>query len=237
MWSEQPGGTLTTELETLETTASKQRTFLVVDDHQIVLQSLTANLQLSYPQAAIIVAQDSRTAQQQLKQHSVNFIVLDLELPKVLGEPAQAKNGISLLEILMKREPAVSLLVLGNNISPLVRLREEIYRYPAGFTAAAKTSSIQQILKLADLSLQRSTYLPAHLRSPTIIRPQWAMLLQLKFQAALSDAAISKRMNISTRTIRSYWLHIQDALNLHPDADKDLRVQIEQAARQAGLID
>lgn len=238
MQSKQLGGNLTTALETTEeTAASEQRTFLVVDDHEIVLQSLAANLKLAYPQATVIVAQDSRTARQHVKQHSPDLIVVDLELPEVLGETAQAKNGISLLKMLMEREPAASLLVLGSSISPLVRLREEIYRYPEGFAAADKTSSTQQILKLADLALRRSTYLPAYLRSPTTIRPQWATLLQLKFQGALSDAAISKRMGISTRTIRSYWLHIQDALNLHPDADKDLRVQIEQAARQAGLID
>ena len=41
----------------------------------------------------------------------------------------------------------------------------------------------------------------------------------------------------SLRTIRNYWVRIQEALNIIEHPDKDIRVQIELKARELGLID
>ena len=61
-------------------------------------------------------------------------------------------------------------------------------------------------------------------------------MLVLKYEEGLSDRAISQVMGISDRTVRNYWNRIQDALNVYDDPQKDLRLQIQQAARKAGLI-
>ena len=116
----------------------------------------------------------------------------------------------------MAGQPAANVLVFGTSVKPMV-----------------------------DLALRGSIYLPSEVRwqgdsadaSRPAFKPQWLMLLTYKFQMGLSDRAIAERMGISTRTVRSYWLRLQDSLGVFDDPDKDLRVQIGQAARRAGLID
>ena len=61
-------------------------------------------------------------------------------------------------------------------------------------------------------------------------------MLHLRFEEGLTDKAIAKRMGTSDRTIRNYWIRIQDALLIGDDPDRDLRVQIELEARRIGLI-
>ncbi|MEO0936099.1 MAG: DNA-binding response regulator, partial [Cyanobacteria bacterium J06641_2] len=65
---------------------------------------------------------------------------------------------------------------------------------------------------------------------------KWLEVLTLKYQEGLSDKAIAKRMSITDRTVRNYWIRIQDALGVFDNPDEDLRVQIEIAARKSGLI-
>ena len=67
--------------------------------------------------------------------------------------------------------------------------------------------------------------------------PELLEVLNLKFNRALNDRTIAKRMGVSDRTIRNYWLRIQDALNITNDPDKDIKVQIELKARKLGLIE
>lgn len=215
----------------------KTSIFLIVDDHDAVLQCMVPILKASYPEALLLAAQDCQTARQQITQYRPDLVILDLELPEVLGTDAVCETGLELLRTVMQVDPASNILVLGTSVKPLIRLKSEIYRYPAGFTAADKTQPVPKVLKLIDLALRKSIYLPPEVRTRAEFKPQWLMLLALKFQEGLSDKAIAMRMDVSTRTLRSYWLYIQDALEVYDDPNKDLRVQIEHAARKAGLID
>ncbi|MGQ9871889.1 hypothetical protein [Leptodesmis sp.] len=52
----------------------------------------------------------------------------------------------------------------------------------------------------------------------------------------MTDKAIAERMQVSDRTVRNYWVHLQDALGVYDEPDKDLRIQIEIAARRLGLL-
>lgn len=211
--------------------------FLVVDDHDAVLQCLVPLLRATYPDVVLIAAQDCKKARHQIEQHNLDLVVLDLELPDIVGQRARAESGLNLLKTIMENQLPPHIVVLGDSVKPLVRLKDAIYHYPAGFTAIDKTQPIPKLLKLIDLALRGSMFLPPEVRSRSELKPQWLTLLTLKFQEGLSDRAIAQRMGVSTRTIRSYWLHIQDALEVFDDPDRDLRVQIAQAARQAGLID
>ena len=220
------------------------RTFLVVDDHDVVRASLLPLLAKGYPQAEIVVAVDCREATTRLREQSPDLVLMDVYLPEVLGEIACYEAGIQLLRQVMVSQPAANILVFGTSVKPLVRLSAEIYHYPAGFTALDKVEPVSRILKMVDLALRGSIYLPTEVRwqggadgSRLELRPQWLALLMYKFQEGLSDRAIAERMGISTRTVRSYWLRLQDSLGVFDDPEKDLRVQIEQAARKAGLID
>jgi hypothetical protein len=44
-------------------------------------------------------------------------------------------------------------------------------------------------------------------------------------------------MCISERMVRHYWSKLQDALNIYPEAGKNIRIQTEIKARSEGLID
>lgn len=230
--------------------AKTARAFLVVDDHDVVRQCLLPLLAKGYPNADILVAVDCREAVAQIEEHLPDLVIMDVYLPAVLGEMACYKAGMRLLKQIMARpqvaqQPAANILVFGTSVKPLVRLSSDIYHYPAGFTALDKIEPVERILKMVDLALRGSIYLPTEVRwqgnivgdSRLNLKPQWLALLTYKFQEGLSDRAIAERMGISTRTVRSYWLRLQDSLGVFDDPEKDLRVQIEQAARQAGLID
>jgi len=65
---------------------------------------------------------------------------------------------------------------------------------------------------------------------------KWLEVLTLKFQEGLTDKAIAERMAVSDRTVRNYWIRLQDALGVYDQPNKDLRIQIEIEARKIGLI-
>ena len=179
------------------TTRSKaSRIFLVVDDHDVVRQCLLPLLTKGYPQAQILVAADCQEAVAQIELHSPDLVLMDVYLPKVLGEMACYEAGIQLLRQVMAGQPAANVLVFGTSMKPLVRLSGEIYHYPAGFTALNKVEPVNRILKMVDLTLRGSIYLPNEVRwqsdstdvSRPAFKPQWLMLLTCKFQKGLSES-------------------------------------------------
>ena len=99
-----------------------------------------------------------------------------------------------------------------------------------------------QILLLLYRYLSSITKIPA---SPSAIAitssnefdPQWLELLRLRFEHGYNDRAIAKKMGVTDRTIRNYWVRIQNALNIAKHPDKDIKVLIGLKARKLGLID
>lgn len=220
-----------------QTNPQHQR-FLVIDDHEAVLEGTVPAFKDQYPTVEILTAQDRRMAQHLIEQFHPILIVIDLSLPESLSAAANPEIGIQLIETLMRYERAQkpNILVLSTNIKPLVRLTPLINVYEGGFAAMDKSRPIREMLKLADLSLRGSISLPPEVRSRPEFDRKWLEVLTLKFQQGLSDRAIRERMGIGERTLRNYWIRIQDALGILDDPDMDVRVQIELAARKAGLI-
>ena len=221
--------------------SNQSRIFLIVDDHDAILQCLIPLLKKNYPAATLLAAQDYQSALSQLKQlqkeqRLIALAILDLELPKQLGDIAQSEIGLSLLDLAIHHEQVGSILALGESVKPLRRFKSKIYSYKAGFGAVTKAQPMASVLKMIDLALTGSIHLPIDVRSQTEFNEKWATVLRLKYQDGLSDRAISERLGVSPRTIRSYWPNIQDKLGVYDNPTKDVRVQIEQAARQAGLI-
>ena len=99
-----------------------------------------------------------------------------------------------------------------------------------------KALPIREMLRLVDFALRGSIYLPPQIRSRTEFDAKWLEVLTLKFQEGLTDKAIAYRMRVSDRTIRNYWIRLQDALDVYDEPGKELRIQIEMAARKLGLI-
>lgn len=214
----------------------KQR-FLVVDDHEAILEGTVPALQAKYPDAEIVTAQDRQNAQSKMDLYHPELVVLDLSIPDQPHASANPEVGLQFLKTLMSSSRAPNILVLSTNVKPLVRLKPIINTYEGGFAAMDKTLPIKEMLKLVEVALRGSIYLPTQVRSRSEFDQKWLEVLTLKFQEGLTDKAIAQRIAVSDRTVRNYWIRIQDALGIYYDSEKDLQVQIQIEARKLGLID
>ncbi|MGC1308736.1 MAG: response regulator transcription factor [Phormidesmis sp.] len=210
--------------------------FLVIDDHEAVLAGTVPALQQKYPQANIATAQDVETAERQIVQCPPDLVIVDLSLPETACSPATTEVGMRLLHRLMESERAPNIMVISTNIKPLVRLKPAINVYEGGFVAMDKSLPVKEVLNSVEIALKGSTYLPPALRTRPEFDRKWLQVIQLKYQMGLSDRAIAQKMGISDRTVRNYWVRIQDTLGVSDSPDQDLRIQIQLAARKAGLL-
>lgn len=216
--------------------ANAKQTFLVVDDHEAVLEGTVPALKKAYPTAEIVTAQDINTATTQITYHRPGLVILDLSLPEQPYAPASAEVGLRFLKGLMGSTPAPNILVMSTNITPLIQLKPSINAYEGGFAAMDKALPIREMLRLVDMALRGSIYLPREIRARPEFDRRWLDVLHLKFNEGLTDKAIAERMQVSDRTIRNYWVRLQDALDVYEEPDKDIRIQIEIAARKLGLL-
>jgi DNA-binding NarL/FixJ family response regulator len=210
--------------------------FLVIDDHEAILEGTVPALKRSYPDADILTAQDVQTFQLLLNSYNPTLIVLDLSLPEKPNSLATSDVGIRLLKALLESKNAPNILVLSTNIKPLIQLKPIINAYEGGFAAMDKSLPVKEMLRLVDFALRGSIYLPPELRARPEFDRRWLEVLTLKYQEGLTDKAIAERMQVSDRTVRNYWIRLQDALGVYDEPDKDLRIQIELAARKVGLL-
>ncbi|AFY57185.1 response regulator containing a CheY-like receiver domain and an HTH DNA-binding domain [Rivularia sp. PCC 7116] len=215
---------------------SIKQKILIVDDHEAILEGTIPALRTKYPIAEIFTAKDSQTAEKLLEQYHFDLVVVDLSLPRKPDDFAKVEVGMHLLANLMQSNDAPNIVVLSTNIKPLVRIKRIVNTYEGGFAAMDKSLPLTEMLKFVDIAQRGSIYLPKEVRSRPEFDRKWLEVLTLKYQEGLSDKAIAKRMSITDRTVRNYWIRIQDALGVFDSPDKDLRVQIEIAARKAGLI-
>ena len=218
------------------TTDLTKQIFLVVDDHEAILEGTVPALKRTYPKAEVFTAQNIQTAQLQMNSHTPLLIVLDLSLPEKPDAPASSEVGMRFLKKLLTSQAAPNILVLSTNVQLLVQLKPTINAYEGGFAAIDKSLPIQEMLRLVDFALRGSIYLPPQLRSRTEFDRKWLEVLNLKFQEGLTDKAIAERMQVSDRTIRNYWVRLQDTLDIYDEPGKELRIQIEISARKLGLI-
>lgn len=214
-----------------------QRHFLVVDDHAAILEGTVPALQEKYPGTRVLTAQDQRSAKEIVELYRPELAILDLSIPEKIGTTATLEVGLELLQLLMESDSAPNILVLSTNVKPLIRLKPKISAYEGGFAAMDKSLPITDMLQLTEVALRGSIHLPESVKSRPEFDPKWLEVLELKFKEGLTDKTIAKRMEISDRTVRNYWIRIQDNLDIEDSPDKDLRVQIEIAARNMGLID
>jgi DNA-binding NarL/FixJ family response regulator len=210
--------------------------FLVVDDHEAILEGTIPVLKRTYPTAEIFTAQDVQSAQSQVVNHRLKLVVIDLSLPEKPHAPANLEVGMRFLKTLIESNSAPNIMVLSTNVKPLVRMKPMINAYEGGFAAMDKSLPISEMLKRIDFALRGSIYLPPEVRSRPEFDRKWLEVLTLKFQEGLTDKAIAERMAVSDRTVRNYWIRLQDALGVYDQPNKDLRIQIEIEARKIGLI-
>ncbi|MDX2230571.1 MAG: response regulator transcription factor [Leptolyngbyaceae cyanobacterium bins.349] len=216
---------------------SAQPTFVVVDDHALVLDGTVHALQQKYPDAHIVVAHVAAEALEQVELYHPDLVVVDLSMPEKVGDTPHTETGIELLKTLMDQYPTLNIVVQSAYSKSLVRLKLAISNHEGGFVVADKSLSMQEMLTKVNWALDGVFHTPRELRSGIEVKPEWLDLLQLAFREGLQDKAIAERMNVSERSVRHYWTKIQDVLGLYPDEGKNIRIQTELRAREEGLID
>ncbi|MGF1500096.1 MAG: response regulator [Elainellaceae cyanobacterium] len=212
-------------------------TFVVVDDHEAVLGGTVAVLQKEYPDAKIVTASTAKEAEEQVAGATPDAVVMDLSIPYMPKDTAQTETGIQLLRSLMQQYPTLNIVVQSAHVRSLVRLKPVIDTHEGGFTIADKSLPLKEMLTKIDWALQGLIYTPREMRTGLEVKPEWLEVLTLAFQEGLQDKAIAEQMNVSERTVRHYWTKVQDALDVYPEAGKNIRIQTEIRAREEGLID
>jgi DNA-binding NarL/FixJ family response regulator len=218
-------------------TSSTRQVFIVIDDHESVLGGTVAALKQHYPEANILEAQTSQTAQELVSTANPDFVFTDLSIPDASGGKARIEVGLDLLRTLMQDYPTLNILVQSAHTRSLVRLKSAIASHKGGFAIVDKSLPMRDMLKRVSLVLDGGSFTPPEIRSGIEIKPEWLQVLVLAFQEGLQDKTIAQRMNVAERTVRHYWTKIQDVLEVYPEDGLNIRIQTELRARQEGLID
>lgn len=216
--------------------------FLIVDDHELILNATADILQKNFPKAEVITARTAENAYEKVYQYSPNLVLLDLSLPFTENHFPKTGVGLALLETLMEQYENLSFTVLSSHIQRLITIVNRIENHAGGFTIADKTLSTQEMITRVKWSLQGVTHTKdlRGFRAGIELRPEWFQVLKLAFEEGLQDKAIAEEMSISVRTVRLYFNKLQDALSIYPGdygGQINLRTQTGIEARKMGLIE
>ncbi|ALB41415.1 MULTISPECIES: response regulator [unclassified Anabaena] len=213
--------------------------FIVIDDHESVLNGTVEILRKNYPGAEFNLATNASYAFEQVINYQPDLVVMDLSIPEKPETTAKVDTGIQLLKVLMKNYSHLNLVIQSAHVKTLIRIRPYIDNHKGGFTVADKSLPTQEMLTRVDWALQGLTHTKdiKGIHSGLEVKPEWLKVLNLAFEEGLQDKVIAKNMCISERMVRHYWSKLQDALNIYPEEGKNIRIQTEMRARAEGLID
>jgi len=226
--------TMNTNMDTNQT-----RTFLVIDDHELLLSGTVAILTNYFQGVNIITSQTAENVLVQLKTITPDLTVVDLSIPEKEKMSAKTETGLELLKTIMGQYPTLNIMVQSTFVKALIRIRPEIDNHKGGFTVADKNLPSSEMLKRAEWALDGLTHIKdiKGKISGIEFKKEWLTVLILAFEEGLQDKAIAQKMCVSERMVRHYWSKIQDALDVYPEEGKNIRIQTEMRAREEGIID
>ena len=223
---------------------SNQQKFLIVGDrsyqHQdeSILQ-IVSFLEKIYTPASIVTVKDSATAQVFIRETNLNLIIIFLNIARWKSSNTPTSADLKLIEKLLASKWCPNILILGKNID-LSRHQTAIKNYSGGFVVLNSQSCqslfLPDLIRYIDLAMKGLTYLPQTIKSTLELHPNWVRMLHLRFEYGFKDRAIARMMGISDRTVRNYWVQIQDTLLIDDDPNKDIKVLVGIEARRIGLI-
>ena len=206
---------------------------MIVDDHALVRQGVSALFERESPGAELLQARDSAEGLQLAAAHDdLDAVFLDLSMPGMDGMDALREFG--------RVRPALPVIVLTAAEDP-AQARRAFAAGALGYVP--KSASAETLLTALTLVLRGETFVPALvLRSASAERPAFAApghahdLTERQSQVlrhlgeGLSNKAIAHRMGITEKTIKAHMTGVLRALDV---SDRDQAVQ---SARAAGLI-
>lgn len=211
---------------------------LVVDDHDLILEGTVEVLHRQYADAKILTAKNIEEAELYVNSYylDLDLVIMDLSLPEKTGMNSDIETGLDYLRKLLTFYPQLNILVQSSFIKVLTRLKHYIDAHEGGFCIADKGLPEKEMLKRANWAMQGIT----HTKDFNIgleLQPEWLDVLDLAFNQGLQNKAISHKMGVSERMVGNYWKKLQNALEIYPEEEKNLRILTLKRAREEGLID
>ncbi|CEA06250.1 two component LuxR family transcriptional regulator [Pseudomonas saudimassiliensis] len=200
---------------------------LLIDDHQIYLDGLTLTLNTLCKGIVLDHARNAAEAEQQVRQHTYDLILLDLHLPD--------SNGLILLEKLRAIDPLTPVAMLTGSTNPS-DMDAALRLGAAGFIS--KTADGQMLVSAALRLLFGEQVVMASEHQPldrqTTAREQGITPRQLEILDLLAEGlpnkVICQRLSLSEDTVKTHLKAVFSALGCHN------RTECVNAARRHGLI-
>ena len=98
-------------------------TFIVIDDHESVLNGTVEILRKSYSSAEFNTATNASYAFEQVINYQPDLLVMDLSIPEKPEMTAKVDTGIQLLKVLMENYSHLNLVVQSAHVKTLIRIR------------------------------------------------------------------------------------------------------------------
>jgi two-component system nitrate/nitrite response regulator NarL len=206
---------------------------LVVDDHPLVREGLTAFLRQGQPSTVVLQAQDSIQGLDLAERHpDLDVVLIDLTLPGMGGHSAILEFG--------KRHPSLPVIVLSSSEDP----RDVRAAFAAGARGyVAKSAPRQTLLAALQLVLDGNRYVPEFMlldsapegvadgprKSGQRLTERQLEVLQ-RMANGLSNKEIGLKLGVSEKTVKVHVTDIFQALNVAN------RMQAVAAARELSLI-
>ena len=221
---------------TTETQTSINSLFLIIDDHDILIEGTINILKQAYPEVKIISCKTAEETRLQLEKCSPALIVADLSIPESSTELSQVNTGVDLLKELLESHSEHNFVVQSAHSQALIRIKRSIEEHQGGFAVVDKRLPKQDLLDKVAWALQGIIYTPPEMRRVLAMKPEWVTVLKLAFEEHLQDKEIARRMHIRERTVRNYWTKIQNAFGIYPEEGINTRIRTGAYAREKGLI-
>jgi DNA-binding NarL/FixJ family response regulator len=209
---------------------------LIVDDHPVVRDGLTALLQQAGPDTTILQARDAIEGFALADSSAdLDVIILDLEMPGMKGLQALSEFG--------RKRPDVPVIVLSSSEDPR-DVRQSLASGALGYVP--KSASQQVLLSAIRLVLNGDLYIPALILDedslPSTQRVRRAetdatrLLTQRQIEIlrllseGMPNKTIATALNLSVKTVKVHITSIFRVLNVVN------RTQAAVAGRKAGII-
>lgn len=203
-------------MTTLCTTLPDDLRLLLVDDHRIFLDGLSLALAPLARNLQIHTAHSAAQAEQRLRQHAFDLILLDLRLP---DEP-----GLELLRRWLERGESTPVAVLSASDSAL----DAQAALAAGALGFIPKSADGDALRQAVARVLLGETLPAP-TSASPLTPRQLEILQLLAEG-LPNKAISRQLGLAEDTVKTHLKTLFETFAVHT------RTACVSAARQRGWL-
>jgi two-component system, NarL family, nitrate/nitrite response regulator NarL len=210
--------------------------FLIVDDHAVLRNGLTALLRQVEPEASVLEASDAAQGLELVMRHAdLDAAFIDLEMPGIRGIPVIEEFG--------KRRPDLPIIVFSASEDPR-DVRQALAAGALGYVP--KSASATTLIAAVRLVLQGEVYVPPLMLNDAASEPTRAAAAETapaagrlterqaevlrRIALGQSNKEIANALDLSEKTVKVHVSGVFRTLNVVN------RAQAAHAARQAGLV-